>query len=66
MRPWMRTALAVALVLAATNVAMVLMTRDAIVDTETAASFDADAIVVLGASVLADGTPSGAVTRMWS
>ena len=50
---------AVALVLAATNVAMVLMTRDAIVGTEAAASFDADAIVVLGASVLPDGTPSG-------
>lgn len=52
-------AFVVLLVLAATNVAMVLMTRDAIVDTEAAADCDADAIVVLGASVLPDGTPSG-------
>lgn len=52
-------AFVVLLVLAATNVAMVLMTRDAIVDTEAAAGCDADAIVVLGASVLPDGTPSG-------
>lgn len=52
-------AFVVLLVLAATNVAMVLMTRDAIVDTEAAAGCDADAIVVLGASVLPNGTPSG-------
>ena len=43
--------IAVALVVAGTNVAMVLMTRDGIVDTEAAAGCDADAIVVLGASV---------------
>lgn len=52
-------AFVVLLILAATNVAMMLMTRDAIVDTEAAAGCDADAIVVLGASVLPDGTPSG-------
>ena len=51
--------IAVALVVAGTNVAMVLMTRDGIVDTEAAADYHADAIVVLGASVLADGSPSG-------
>ena len=49
--------IAVALVVAGTKVAMVLMTRDGIVDTEAAADYQADAIVVLGASVLADGTP---------
>lgn len=47
------------LVVAGTNLATVATTRDAIVDTETAATFGADAVVVLGASVFADGTPSG-------
>ena len=48
-----------ALIVAGTNLATVATTKDAIVDTETAAAFGADAIVVLGASVFADGTPSG-------
>ena len=52
-------AIVAALVVAGTNVATIVTTKDAIVDTETAAAFDADAIVVLGASVFADGTPSG-------
>lgn len=47
------------LVVAGTNLVTVATTRDAIVDTETAAAFGADAIVVLGASVFTDGTPSG-------
>ena len=47
------------LVFAGTNAAAVLTTRDDIVDQQTAAAFDADAIVVLGASVRPDGTPSG-------
>ena len=51
--------LAVAAVVAATNAVTVLATKDRIVSAEAAASFDADAIVVLGASVYADGTPSG-------
>ena len=46
-----------ALIVAGTNLATVATTKDAIVDTETAAAFGADAIVVLGASVFADGTP---------
>lgn len=50
---------AVAAVFASTNAAVVLTTRDRIVDAEDAASFGAEAIVVLGASVYADGTPSG-------
>ena len=41
---------------AGTNLATVATTRDAIVDTETAATFGADAVVVLGASVFADGS----------
>ncbi len=44
--------------LVGTNAAVVLAARDDIVDTDQAASFEADAIVVLGASVLSDGTPS--------
>ncbi len=52
-------AVVAALVVAGTNLATVATTKDAIVDTETAAAFGADAIVVLGASVFADGTPSG-------
>lgn len=51
--------LAVAAVVAATNAVTVLATKDRIVSAEVAASFGADAIVVLGASVYADGTPSG-------
>ncbi|OUO87616.1 hypothetical protein B5F40_13370 [Gordonibacter sp. An230] len=51
--------LAVVAVVAATNAITVLTTKDRIVGAEAAASFDADAIVVLGASVYADGTPSG-------
>ena len=47
------------LVLAGTNAAVILGTRGDIVDVQTAAAYDADAIVVLGASVLPDGTPSG-------
>lgn len=47
------------LVFVGTNAAAVLTTRDDIVDQQTAAAFDADAIVVLGASVKPDGTPSG-------
>lgn len=45
-------------VVAGTNVVTIASTKDAIVDVDTAAAFDADAIVVLGASVFADGTPS--------
>ena len=52
-------AVAIAAVFALTNAAVVLTTRDRIVPAEEAVSFDADAIVVLGASVYADGTPSG-------
>lgn len=47
-----------ALVVAGTNVAVVTSAKPTIVDVNEAAAFDADAIVVLGASVLADGTPS--------
>ena len=49
----------VALVFVGTNATAVLTTRDDIVDQQAAASFDADAIIVLGASVYPDGTPSG-------
>lgn len=52
-------ALLVLLVFVGTNAAVVLTTRDDIVSAEAAQSLDADAIVVLGASVYADGTPSG-------
>ena len=52
-------AIVAALVVAGTNAATIVTTKDAIVDTETAAAFGADAIVVRGASVFADGTPSG-------
>lgn len=44
---------------AVTNVITIVSTKDHIIDAVTAESFDADAVVVLGASVLADGTPSG-------
>lgn len=50
--------LAVALVVASTNAITVLSTRDSIVAAEDAAAQQADCIVVLGASVLPDGTPS--------
>ena len=46
-------------VFAATNVATIATTKDRIVEPQAAVGFDADAIVVLGASVFADGTPSG-------
>lgn len=49
---------AVVLVFVGTNAAAILSSRDDIVDAQEAASFDADAIIVLGASVLPDGTPS--------
>lgn len=52
-------AVAAVLVVAGTNAAVILSTRDDIVDEQTAASYDADAIVVLGASVMPDGEPSG-------
>lgn len=52
-------AVAVAAVFGVTNAVVVVSTKDAIVSTEAAAQADADAIVVLGASVLPDGTPSG-------
>ena len=47
-----------AAVLAGTNAAVVFTTKDRIVSTSEAAAIPADAIVVLGASVLPDGTPS--------
>ena len=50
---------AVVLVLAATNAAVVLSTRDFIISQKTASEFDGDAILVLGASVLPGGKPSG-------
>ena len=52
-------AFAVVLVFAGTNAAAILTTQDDVVDQQAAASFDADAIIVLGASVYPDGTPSG-------
>lgn len=52
-------AFAVVLVFAGTNAAAILTTQDDIVDQQPAAPFDADAIIVLGASVYPDGTPSG-------
>lgn len=48
-----------ALVVVGTNVAVVAASKDAVVDVERASSYGADAVVVLGASVFADGTPSG-------
>ena len=52
-------AFAVVLVFAGTNAAAILTTQDDIVDQQAAATIDADAIIVLGASVYPDGTPSG-------
>ena len=49
----------VAIVVGATNALVVLTTEDDIVSVDEASSYQADAIVVLGASVFADGTPSG-------
>ena len=50
--------LVVVAVFAATNVATIATTKDRIVEPQAAVGFDADAIVVLGASVFADGVPS--------
>lgn len=50
---------AVAVVFALTNAVVMLTTRGKIVDISEAETFQADYIVVLGASVFADGTPSG-------
>lgn len=50
---------AVALVFVGTNAAAIIATKDDIVDLQAASLFDADAIIVLGASVYSDGTPSG-------
>ena len=52
-------AFAVVLVFAGTNAVAILTTQDDVVDQQAAASFDADAVIVLGASVYPDGTPSG-------
>lgn len=65
-RRWLRRAVGVllggavaaALVLAGTNAAVIMTAKPAIVEVDEAAAYDADAIVVLGASVLSDGTPS--------
>lgn len=46
-------------VVAGTNIAVIAITKNDIVDTDTTRAMDADAIVVLGASVFSDGTPSG-------
>ncbi len=48
----------VAAVIGATNAVVVLSTQNDIVTTEQAQTEGADAIIVLGASVYADGTPS--------
>ena len=50
--------LAVGAVFAITNVVTVVTAKGSIVDSQEAIGYDADAIVVLGASVFADGTPS--------
>ncbi|RNL49129.1 hypothetical protein DMP08_00315 [Paraeggerthella hongkongensis] len=50
--------LVVAATFAITNVVTVVATKSSIVDSQEAVGYDADAIVVLGASVFADGTPS--------
>lgn len=64
---WLKTMLGLVLgcvlvvvaVVAVTNIIMIETTKDRIVDEATAEKFNADGIVVLGASVFADGTPSG-------
>ena len=48
----------VAIVVGVTNALVVLTTEDGIVSVDEASGYQADAIVVLGASVFADGTPS--------
>ncbi len=52
-------AVAVIAVFAVTNVVTIVGSKSSIVTTEEASIQSADAIVVLGASVFADGTPSG-------
>ena len=51
-------AVAAALVVACTNAAVIATSKPAIDSIEETTAYDADAIVVLGASVLSDGTPS--------
>lgn len=51
--------LVVVAVFAVTNVVTVATTKEHIVEPQVAEGYNADAIVVLGASVFADGTPSG-------
>ena len=50
--------IAVAAVIGATNAVVVVSTQDDIVSADQAQAEGADAIIVLGASVYADGTPS--------
>ncbi|WP_201738676.1 SanA/YdcF family protein [Senegalimassilia faecalis] len=52
-------ALAIVAVFAVTNVATIVGAKGSIVSADEASISSADAIVVLGASVFADGTPSG-------
>lgn len=52
-------ALAIVVVFAVTNVVTIVGSKDSIVSADEASISSADAIVVLGASVFADGTPSG-------
>lgn len=52
-------ALAIVAVFAATNVVTIVGSKGSIVSADEASISSADAIVVLGASVFADGTPSG-------
>lgn len=52
-------ALAIAAVFAVTNVVTIVGSKGSIVSADEASISSADAIVVLGASVFADGTPSG-------
>lgn len=52
-------AVVVAAVVAVTNAVMIGTTKDRIVEPSAAESFGANAVVVLGASVLPDGSPSG-------
>ena len=53
---------AVVAVLAITNVVTIVGSKGSIVTAEKAGIGNSDAIVVLGASVLPDGTPSGILT----
>ena len=52
-------ALAIVAVFAVTNVVTIVGSKDSIVSADEASISSADAIVVLGSSVFADGTPSG-------